>query len=60
MENAIAERNWKVANNVIDTLNKTLGIYEQKQKIEITSNEIQFKFGGVENNVDDETGEENI
>jgi predicted sugar kinase len=61
LENAIAERNWKVANNVIDTLNKTLGIYEQKQKIEITSNEIQFKFGGVENNIDGETGtEENL
>lgn len=48
LENAIAERRWSVANQIIDTLNKTLGIYENKQKVEITSNEIQFKFGGVE------------
>ena len=47
LENAVAERNWKVANQIIDTLNKTLGLYENKQKVEITSNEIQFKFGGV-------------
>lgn len=50
LENAIAERRWDTANRIIDTLNKTLGIYEQKQKIEITSNEIQFKFGGVVEN----------
>lgn len=48
LENAIAERQWKTANSIIDTLNKTLGIYEQKQKIEITSDEIQFRFGGTE------------
>ena len=48
LENAIAERQWKTANNIIDTLNKMLGLYEQKQKIEITSNEIQFKFGTVD------------
>lgn len=48
LENAIAEKKWNVANQIIDTLNKTLGIYENKQKVEITSNEIQFKFGGVE------------
>lgn len=47
LENAIAEQRWDVANRIIDTLNKTLGLYEQKQKVEITSNEIQFKFGGV-------------
>ena len=42
---------------IIDTLNKTLGLYENKQKIEITSNEIQFKFGGVdgENRMGEET-----
>lgn len=59
LENAIAERQWKTANNIIDTLNKLLGLYEQKQKIEITSNEIQFKFGGVdgENSMDKETEE---
>ena len=49
LENAIAEKRWSVANSIIDTLNKTLGIYENKQKVEITSNEIQFKFGGTNN-----------
>lgn len=60
LENAVNEKNWKVANQIIDTLNKTLGLYENKQKVEITSNEIQFKFGGVENTVelDDTTTEE--
>lgn len=48
LENAIAEKRWSVANQIIDTLNKTLGIYENKQKVEITSNEIAFKFGGVD------------
>lgn len=48
LENAITEKRWDTANRIIDTLNKTLGLYEQKQKIEVTSNEIQFKFGGVE------------
>jgi predicted sugar kinase len=59
LENAVAERQWKTANNIIDTLNKLLGLYEQKQKIEITSNEIQFKFGGIdgENSMDKETEE---
>lgn len=52
LENAVNEKNWKVANQIIDTLNKTLGLYENKQKVEITSNEIQFKFGGVENTVE--------
>jgi hypothetical protein len=60
LEKAIAQNKLKEANMIIDTLNRTLGLYENKQKIEITSNEIQFKFGGVENNVDGETGEENI
>lgn len=60
LENAVAERNWKVANQIIDTLNKTLGLYENKQKVEITSNEIQFKFGGVDdtNSKETERGEE--
>lgn len=57
LENAIAEQRWDVANRIIDTLNKTLGLYEQKQKIEITSNEIQFKFGGVENDTGVEESE---
>lgn len=48
LEEAVKERQWRTANCIIDTLNKTLGLYEQKQKIEITSDEIQFRFGGTE------------
>ena len=51
---AIGDRKWKEANNIMDNLNKLLGLYENKQKVEITSNEIQFKFGGVENNENNE------
>ena len=51
LERAIEQNKLKEANMIIDTLNKTLGIYENKQKIEITSNEIQFKFGGVDGEV---------
>lgn len=60
LENAIAEERWDTANRIIDTLNKTLGLYETKQKVEITSNEIQFKFGGVTepSELDDTVGEE--
>lgn len=60
LENAIAEERWDTANRIIDTLNKTLGLYETKQKVEITSNEIQFKFGGVSepSELDDTVGEE--
>ena len=50
LKEAIADRKWKEANSILDNLNKLYGLYESKQKIEITSNEIQFKFGGVENN----------
>lgn len=59
LENAINEQRWDVANRIIDTLNKTLGLYETKQKIEVTSNEIQFKFGGVTDSVElNDTGSE--
>lgn len=61
LENAIAEQRWDTANRIIDTLNKTLGLYETKQKVEITSNEIQFKFGGVTDDsveLDDTNSEE--
>ena len=58
LENAIKEKQWRTANSIIDTLNKTLGIYEQKQKIEITSDEIQFRFGGADVNGEVNMGEE--
>ena len=59
LEQAVADRRWRDANSIIDTLNKLLGLYENKQKVEITSNEIQFRFGGVdgENRMDKETEE---
>ena len=59
LENAVNDRRWKDANSIIDTLNKLLGLYENKQKIELTTNDIQFKFGGVdgENSMDKETEE---
>lgn len=62
LEKAIEERRWQVANSIIDTLNKMLGIYEDKQKIEISTNEIQFKFGGVNdsNSEESKSGEEQI
>lgn len=60
LEKAIEQNKLREANQIIDTLNKTLGLYEQKQKIEITSNEIQFKFGGVdETNTTESESEQN-
>ena len=50
LEEAISNHNIATANKILDTINKLYGLYETKQKVEITSNEIQFKFGGVENN----------
>lgn len=49
LRRAIEDEDWKTANNILDNYNKLLGLYEQKQKIELTSNEIQFKFGGIDN-----------
>lgn len=48
LQQAIEARNWDAANRIVDTLNKTLGIYENKQKVEIVADEIKFKFGGVD------------
>lgn len=48
LRKAIEEGRWEVANKILDTYNKLMGLYENKQKVEITSNEIQFKFGGAE------------
>ena len=56
LEQAIQARNWDAANRIIDTLNKTLGLYENKQKVEIVGDEIRFKFGGVETQKEGEDG----
>ena len=58
LENAIKEGKWEVGNKIIDTLNKMLGLYENKQKIEVTANEIQFKFGGTVDGYNTKEGEE--
>ena len=54
---AIEAEDWATANKIIDNYNKLLGLYENKQKIELISNEIQFKFGGIDNDVKTEDSE---
>ena len=39
------KEDWKTANQIIDTINKTFALYEIKTKVEISDNTIQFKFG---------------
>lgn len=46
---AMEKEDWKVANTIADTINKTFSLYEIKQKIEITDNVIRFKFADNEN-----------
>lgn len=52
LRKAIEDRDWQTANKILDNFNKLMGLYETKQKIELSSDEIQFKFGisGTENN----------
>lgn len=45
LQQAIEARNWQAANNILDNLNKILGLYETKQKVEIVGDEIKFRFG---------------
>lgn len=45
LQQAIAEKRWSTANNILDNLNKLLGLYETKQKLEIVGDEIKFRFG---------------
>lgn len=47
---AMEKEDWKTANTIADTINKTFSLYEIKQKIEITDNVIKFKFGEVDEN----------
>lgn len=46
LQQAVEARDWQTANKIVDTLNKVLGLYETKQKVEIIGDEIKFKFGG--------------
>ena len=41
---AMEKEDWKVANTIAETINRLFGLYEIKQKIEITDNVIRFKF----------------
>lgn len=52
LRKAIEDRDWQTANKILDNFNKLMGLYETKQKIELSSDEIQFKFGisSTENN----------
>lgn len=43
---AMEQENWKVANAVAETINKTFSLYEVKTKVEITDTTYKFKFGG--------------
>lgn len=38
------KEDWKTANQIIDTINKTFALYEIKTKVEISDNTIHFKF----------------
>jgi hypothetical protein len=57
LRKAIEAEDWHTANKILDNYNKLLGLYETKQKIELTSNEIQFKFGGIDNEASTEVDE---
>lgn len=50
LQKAMEKEDWKVANTIADTINKTFSLYEIKQKIEITDNVIRFKFGEASEN----------
>lgn len=54
LRKAIEDRDWQTANKILDNFNKLMGLYETKQKIELSSDEIQFRFGisSTENNED--------
>lgn len=49
LQKAMEREDWKTANTIADTINKTFSLYEIKQKIEITDNVIRFKFADNEN-----------
>lgn len=51
LRKAIEAKDWNTANKILDNFNKLMGLYENKQKIEISSDEIQFRFGGIDNEV---------
>jgi len=44
LDRAMDDNNIKAAREVIDTINKLYGLYELKQKVEITDAKITFNF----------------
>lgn len=56
MAGAINKKDYLSAVKAVETLNKMLGIQEQKQVVEIKDHTIKFEFGNVNN--DEEDGNE--
>lgn len=44
LQKAIEKEDWKTANSIADTINKTFALYEIKTKVELSDNVIHFKF----------------
>lgn len=44
LQKAMEKEDWKVANSIADTINKTFSLYEVKTKVEITDTTYKFKF----------------
>lgn len=51
---AIKAGKWDVANRILDNMNKMFNLYDNSTKIEVTSDVVQFKFGDVQENNEDE------
>lgn len=45
LQDAMANKNWKIALQTIDIINKTFALYEIKTTVQIESNNVKFKFG---------------
>lgn len=63
LQKAMEREDWKTANTIADTINKTFSLYEIKTKVEITDNVIRFKFndanvGNSYNNIDTDLTDE--
>ena len=54
LRQAIEAGKWDVANRILDNINKMYGLYDNSTKIEVTGDVVQFKFGGVQENNEDE------
>lgn len=56
LEKCIADKDYKTANSVADTINKTFKLYEISTKVEIVNDTIKFKFDSIQG---DENKDEN-